>query len=367
MKRRLAVLAFAVSAATVLAIGCSQAAPPASSTQPAAAPTKAAAAPAQAPAAQPTAAPAAQPTAAPKAATFPEKGKTITLIVPYAPGGGTDVNARMVASGMEKVLGTPVQVVNKAGAGSQVGVTELVQAKPDGYTVGATSQPGTTLLYLDPERKAVFDRKSFVPIATYGTDPQFLTVKSDSPFKTTQDLIDAAKANPEKVKMGTSGLLGAEHVAILHFASLANIKPAAVHFDGSGPAMTALLGGHIDAYVGNMATFASPFKSGQVRFLAVMDEEESPLAPGVKTLASQGYKVSARIGRVMSAPAGTPKEVVNVLAEAIKKTVEDEAYKKKAAEMYLTPRFIGPEGTLANWEAEEATMRPLVQEVTKNR
>ncbi|MHB1159105.1 MAG: tripartite tricarboxylate transporter substrate binding protein [Chloroflexota bacterium] len=289
------------------------------------------------------------------------------MIVPYAPGGGTDANARMVAAGMEKVLGSPVQVVNKAGAGSQLGVTELVQAKPDGYTVGATSQPGTTLLYLDKERKAIFERKNFTPIATYGSDPQFLVVKADSPFKTTKDLIDAAKANPDKVKIGTSGLLGAEHVAIMLFAQLANIKPAAVHFEGSGPAATALMGGHIDAYVANMPTIASPYKAGQVRVLSVWDDNESALAPGVKTLKSEGFNVTARISRVMSAPAGTSKEIVDVLAGAIKKTVEDEAYKKKAAEMYLAPKFMGPEETLKAWADEEAIMRPLVETVTKDR
>lgn len=350
-----------VALASVAIAGCSASAPAPS-------PTKAAAPTTAAVAAPTTVAAAAAPTSAPAPKiNYPDKGRPITVIIPYGPGGGTDINARMVISGMEKELGVSVQPLNKDGAGSQVGVQELSTSKPDGYTLGATSQPGTTLLYLDAERKAAFDRKSFEPIAMYGSDPEFLTVKADSPYKTVKDLVDAAKANPDKVKFGTPGLLGAEHLAILLFAQQAGFTPSAVHFTGSAPGMTALLGGHIDVYVGNMATFASPFKNGDIRFLAVMDNQTSPLAPGVPTLESQGYKADARIGRIMSAPAGTPKEIVNILGDAIKKAIATEDYKKKAAELYLTPLFLDAQQTGKYWDDEEAQLRPLVAQVMKDR
>ncbi|MHB1161098.1 MAG: Bug family tripartite tricarboxylate transporter substrate binding protein, partial [Chloroflexota bacterium] len=122
------------------------------------------------------------------------------MIVPADAGGATDIGYRLLAPRMEKYLGTTVEVVNKPGAGTQVGVTELSKAKPDGYTIGVTLIPQTPTIYMDPERKAVFNRESFAPIGLHVFDPGLIAVAPDSKYKTLKDVVDDAKANPEKVK-----------------------------------------------------------------------------------------------------------------------------------------------------------------------
>ncbi|MHB0869294.1 MAG: tripartite tricarboxylate transporter substrate binding protein [Chloroflexota bacterium] len=363
VKRFLVSVAAAAAVASLALVGCSQAAPtPASPTK--AAQSSQAAAPTSAPAAaQPTSAPAAaQPTAAPaKKVDFPQKGKPITLLVPWAAGGGNDVGARVLAPALEKELGTPVEVVNKTGAGSQVGITELVKSKPDGYVVGATALPATNTLYLDKERKAVFGRKDFQPLAMHVVDPGVIAVKADSPYKSVKELVEAAKANPEKVKVSSTGVMGSAHLAILQVEKVTGAKFAIVHFDGFSPSLTALLGGHIDAQFGYAGEFLSQVKTGQVRLLGVMDKEPSKFFPEVKTLESQGYQVYMASSRGWSVPVGTPKEVVDVLSGAIKKAMTAEEHKKKMDEMGLALRYMDPAELGKYWDEVDAQITPLME------
>ena len=174
---------------------------------------------------------------------FPQKGRIITVLIPYPPGGSTDVGARLLVPAMEKELGVPVQIVNKPGGGTQLGLAQLALAKPDGYTIGWTNVPSCLPTYLDPKRKATYARKDFQPIANVVVDPAMIVVRADSPFKTTKDLIDAAKANPGTIKAATGGLLTSDHLQTMQFEKLVGVKFVMVHFDGTGPASTALLGG----------------------------------------------------------------------------------------------------------------------------
>ncbi len=364
---RLLVPAMAIVVAMSLTVlGCGQTAPAPAPTQPAAAPTKAAATSAPAPAAQPTAAPAAQPTAAPaKTVDFPAKGKSITVIVPYDAGGATDVATRLIASLMEKDLGVPVQVVNKPGAGSQVGVTELSLAKPDGYTIGITAFPAVITTYLDPARKAAFSRKSFEPIGSFMVNPVVSSVAANSPYKTLKEVIDAAKANPGKVKAGTTGILGPSHLGLLMLQKAAGIQLATVHFTGGAPEMTALLGGHIDLADNIVPEVISPNKSGQIRPLGVMDKAESSYLPGVKTFEAQGYPVVSTSPVGISAPAGTPKEIVDIIAASMKKATSAPEFKGKMTElgyMTLTP---DPKEYASFWDNAEAQIKPLMELAAK--
>src|SRR5690349_24290899 len=127
------------------------------------------------------------------AQAFPVKGRTITLIVPYAPGGVTDTGARLMAAGLEKELATSVVVLNKAGAASQIGLTELVRAKPDGYTLSYVVLPTVTTHYLVPGRDVPYTRTSFQPVAMHHFVPQTISVRTDSPYKTLADLVEAAR------------------------------------------------------------------------------------------------------------------------------------------------------------------------------
>jgi len=135
------------------------------------------------------------------AADFPQKGKAIQVLVGFAAGGSSDAGARILASGLEKELGASVLVVNKPGASGQIAYTALTQAKPDGYTLVNTNFPSSIISYLDPARKATYTRKSFEVLALHVIDPGLIAVKADSPHKTLKDLVEAAKANPKKVKI----------------------------------------------------------------------------------------------------------------------------------------------------------------------
>jgi tripartite-type tricarboxylate transporter receptor subunit TctC len=296
------------------------------------------------------------------AADFPVKGKSITMILGTSAGGSTDVGARILAAAMEKDLAgtaTRIQVENKPGAGWQIGLTALARSRPDGYTIGFTILPQTITNYLDPERKAVFDRKSFQPLGMQVVDPGVIAVKASSPYKTLKDVIDAAMSAPSKIKASATGILSDDHLAILQFQKLTGTKYAIVQFDGSSKAMTALLGGHTDVYFGNVGDTYPQAKAGEVRVLGVMDDEESKFLPG-KTTFGQGIKLESSSSRGLSAPAGTPKELVDFLSGAIKKAIADPEHMKKMEEQGLTVRYMEPTRMEKYWAEMEEQIKPLM-------
>jgi len=295
------------------------------------------------------------------AADFPQKGKAIQILVGFAAGGSSDAGARILASGMEKELGTSVVVVNKPGASSQIAYTTLTQAKPDGYTIGNTNFPSAVVSYLDPARKATYTRKDFDLLALHVIDPGLIAVKKDSPFKTVKDVVEAAKGNPKKLRISTTGIQSDEAFGILQFQKMTGAQFALVHFSqGIAPAMTAFLGGKIDVFCGNVGDLLSQFKSGEVRILGIMDDQQSPFYPGVKTFEEQGYKLYSSSSRGFAAPAGTPKEVVNTLSEAIKKAVATEDHKKRMADMGLTIRYMDSAGYTKYWGEYETMLKELL-------
>ena len=303
--------------------------------------------------------------AAAKKIEFPEKGRTITFIINQTPGGPTDAAFRVLAAAMEKDLGAPIAVVNKTGATGQVGTTELVRSKPDGYTIGNTNLPSTINNYLEPDRKAVFGRKDLQQVANQVVDPETLNVKADSPLKSLKDLVEAAKANPGGVKVGTSGTLGNDHMAAMLFQKAAGIRFSLVHFDGGGPGMNALLGGHIDVLSSTAGTPTAHFKSGAIRYLAIMEKEPSPLFPGVTTYESQGYPLYFASSRGITVRAGTPPEVVEILANAVKRAMENDAVKQRMESLGLVQRYMGPAEYTKYWDEFEAQTKPLLEELLK--
>jgi tripartite-type tricarboxylate transporter receptor subunit TctC len=311
-----------------------------------------------------TPAPAGSPTSAASAApkvVFPAQGKTISLIVPYDAGGAGDVGARLLAPYLEKELGGTVEVVNKPGAGSQIGVTEVARAKPDGYTIGFTHLPATIAVYLDPERQAAFTRASLQPLAMYVVDPSAIAVKGDSPMRTLKDLVDAAKANPGKVTVGDSGILSDGHISTLLLQQASGTKFAVVHGAGGAKGIADLLGGQVQAQnlnlSGNNIALA---KSGEIRLLGIFDDSTSPNYPGVTTAKSQGYNFSVATSRAISAPAGTPKEVVTALSNAIKRAMAAPEFMAKAAASGLSLRYMDPGELETYWTDLETRVKPLI-------
>jgi tripartite-type tricarboxylate transporter receptor subunit TctC len=292
------------------------------------------------------------------AAEYPQKGKAIQLMVHWSAGGSSDTGARLMASGLEKELGTSVLVVNKPGAGGQIGYTALSQAKPDGYTIGSTNFPSAISSYLDPNRKATYNRQSFELLALHVVDPGIIAVKADSPFKTLQDVIDAAKAAPKKLRVNTTGIQTDEHFATLWLEQLTGAQLARVHMKGSAPSVTAVLGGKIEIYCGNVGD--PQVRGSEFRVLGVMDYERSPFLPEVKTFEEQGYKIYFGSSRGFSAPAGTPKEIVNILSKAMGNVIKTEDHKQKMRNLGLTLRYMDPIGYNKYWNEFEAKLRELM-------
>lgn len=292
---------------------------------------------------------------------FPKKGKALSLVIPFAPGGLTDLAGRVLGPALETDLGTPVEILNKPGASSQIGLTFLSQAKPDGYTIGYTLLPTTPSAYLDPKRKAAFTRDSFVPVANHFVIPVVAVVAKDSPITSVQDLVAAAKATPKKVKVGTGALGGPADMGRVLTEKTAGVQFANVQFDGGGPAMVALLGGHTEVTFGTIPEVLQYVRSGQVRVLGVMSDQQTDLLPGAKTFAEQGLDLVMRSEGVLSVPAKTPTEVVARLQQAVEKALKAEGIEKKSTDLGIINSFVPAADVAAMWTASEETTRKATQ------
>ena len=302
-------------------------------------------------------------TAAPtKKSAFPIQGKPVSLVNPFPAGGTGDVVARYEAPMLEKEWGIPVQVVNKPGAGGQAALTNLVTSNADGHTIAFATLPASISIYLDPERKAVFGRKDLQPVALHFVLPMALAVRSDSPYHSLKDLVEAAKARPQQIKMSTTGIMGVAHLGMLLLEKASGAKFAAVHFDGGPPATTALLGGHVDFQIVAISNYTPLVRAGQVRLLGIMDKNESKFFPGVKTFEAQGYKGEMATSQGWIVRAGTPMEVVDTLTAAAKKIMETEDYIKKLAEIGAEPRFMNAADYAAYWDGLEAVVKQMMAE-----
>jgi tripartite-type tricarboxylate transporter receptor subunit TctC len=255
--------------------------------------------------------------------TFPNR--PVQLMVAFPAGGGTDVAARILAAIAERSLGQPIVVVNKGGAGGQVGWTELIRQKPDGYYIGFINLPATNTVILDPDRKAIFTEKDFTPIINQVLDPGVIWVRADSPFKTLQDLIDAAKKSPSTIRAATTGILSDDHLAILMTEEAA---PGAVfrivHLDGGATQFKEIMGGNIDVAFDNVGGIVQRVASGEVRALAVMDDVRSKFLPNVPITKELGYPtVVSNSTRGIAGPKGMPEAVLSKLREVLKKAMDD--------------------------------------------
>jgi tripartite-type tricarboxylate transporter receptor subunit TctC len=257
------------------------------------------------------------------AADYPTRA--INLMVAFPAGGSTDVAARILAAIAEKSIGQPIVVVNKGGAGGQVGWTDLARQKPDGYNIGFINLPGFNTVILDPERKAVFNADSFTPIINQVLDPGVIWVKADNPLKSVKDLIAEAKSKPNTLRTLTTGILSDDHLAILMVEEAA---PGAIfriiHLDGGAPQMTAILGGHADVAFDNVGSIVKRVKSGEVRALAVMDPQRSKFLPDVPTTVELGMPtVVSNSTRGIAGPKGMSPAVVKRLQDVLGKAMQD--------------------------------------------
>ncbi|WP_426390737.1 Bug family tripartite tricarboxylate transporter substrate binding protein [Variovorax sp. R-27] len=248
--------------------------------------------------------------------------KAITIIVPFAAGGNTDVKTRLVALQMAAILGKPVIIDNRPGASGNIGIEIVSRAAPDGYTIGMGSF-GPLAVNPSIYPKVNYDPKSFVPIVLLEKSPLVLTAPVDKPYKTVKDVVTAAKAKPGSLNIANAGPGGAHHLSAELFESAASIDMVGVPFKGGGPASTALLAGQVDLMFEQTGAAIPSIQAGKIRPIAVTSAKRLSTMPDVPTFAEAGYPqvlVSNWMGYV--APKGTPPAIVAQLHAAFVKAID---------------------------------------------
>jgi len=257
-------------------------------------------------------------------AEYPEK--KIEIIVGYSAGGGTDVMARTVAPFLERYLGDGATVVvkNMPGASGQIGVTEVANADPDGYTLGTFNLPGMMARTLD--RKADYSADSFTYLANVVDDPNVIVTAKDSKLDTMEKLMAAAKADPGAITVGMSSLGGDDHFFLMRLQSNSGAEFTIAPFKGSAPARTAVMGGHVAMGIFNLSEVLG-FRE-ELNILGVATEERSSLADDIPTFTEQGVNVVNGSLRGFVAPLDLPEDVRGALLDAFQKAYDDPEFSK---------------------------------------
>ena len=293
-------------------------------------------------------------------AAYPDKA--IRLVVPFAPGGGTDLVARTLGAGMSAELGQQVIIDNKPGAGTIIGSDAVAKSAPDGYTLVIATFAHAVNPSLQP--KMPFDTaKAFAPIILIGRGPNVLVVRPDSPYKTVKDIIAAAKAAPNKLTYASQGNGTSAHLAGELFTNLTKTELTHVPYRGAGPAITDLLGSQVDMIFGTASAVSTFVDSGKLRAIAVTTAERSPALKNIPTIAESGvpgYAAESWYG--LYAPAGTPADVIAKLNAAAKKAAQAPAFQKRVQEEGLVISAGTPAELDAYVRAEEARWRKVVKE-----
>ncbi len=265
------------------------------------------------------------------AANYPTK--PVTIIVASKAGGGTDTMARLFAKYAKKYFPQPFVVVDKPGAGGQLGFEALAKAKPDGYTIGTLFTPHVTAHISSGRAKYTLD--SFRLLVNVVTDPGVLVVKADSPFKTINDIIAAEKKKPGSLTGATTGPGGDDFFALTKFNTAAGIHIKEVPAKGSAGEKTEVLGGHVDMAFMNVSQVESNVKAGELRMLAVMTDKRLPYLPNIPTFKELGINIVSDSSRGFAAPAGIPDAIYNKLLDTFKKTLNDPDFRKAAKGVLL--------------------------------
>jgi tripartite-type tricarboxylate transporter receptor subunit TctC len=293
-------------------------------------------------------------------AAYPDR--LIKIVVPFAPGGGTDVVSRTLAQEMAKDLGATVIIENKPGAGTIIGTQSVAASAPDGYTL----LMGTFANAVNPslQAKLPYDaHKDFSAVALIARSFNLVVVNTASPIKSIADLLAAAKAEPDKLSYGTYGTGTSAHLAGELFKHMAKVNLTTVPYKGAAPAITDLLGGQIQVIFTTVASAASLVAAGQLRAIAVTSAERSPAFPNLPTVSEAGvpgYAAEAWYG--LYAPAGTPPDIIDRLNKSAAKAVQSEAFKKLGVNEGLVMVAEPPAALDRYFSIEEARWRKVIED-----
>lgn len=301
------------------------------------------------------------------AENYPDR--TITMIVPYPAGGASDVVARIMAEGMGKVLKQTIIIENIGGAGGTIGTTRVTEARPDGYTLLAASMGSLVSAPAVTPNVRYDSVKDFQMVGLTANAPVAVVAKKDFPAKNLKEFIAYIKAHGDSVKQAHGGIGSSSHMACLLFANEAGLKPQQVAYRGTGPALNDLIGGHVDYFCEQVVSVAPAVSGKLIKAYVVSGDERSPALPDVPSAKESGlpnYKVN--IWSAMFAPKGTPKEIIDKLASALSKTLDDPAVSAKLAKLGgSVPKMEerGPVHLEALVKADVARWHPILTEAMK--
>jgi len=287
--------------------------------------------------------------------------RPISFIVPFPPGGGTDVMARAMVPYLEHHLpGARFVVLNRPGAGAEIGYTALATAPPDGLTIGVVIVPSLQTITI--ERTPRYRLQDLAFLGSVVDDPGGFFVAPNSPLRSLAELADHARGNPDKVAVGTAGIGSDDHLLMLGFERLIGTRLVHVPFAGQAPTITALLGRHITVAAMNIGESLELVKQGQVRALAQAAPARTALAPDIPTFREQGFDLTGGVVRGLAVPAGTPAPLRTRLEAALLATMDDPAWQAEAARLYQPLRRMDGAGFTHLVEEEAGRLRRLWQE-----
>lgn len=286
---------------------------------------------------------------------FPSK--TLTVIVPWSPGGGSDRSMRLVAATASKYFGQSVIVVNKPGAGGANGTRAIASSKPDGYTLGMVGAGVVARQYNNPNANPLSD---LIPIAFFGADPAALSARADTGFKNVSDFVKKAKINPGSIKNGNDQPGGSSYVAIAIMEGALGVKTTRVPYKGYAPTVAALLAGEVQTATVPVPDAIEHHKAGKIRILGVASTQRHFVAPDVLTFKEQGFNVVAGSWRTIVAPKGVPADRVKILEQNLLKTLKDPELVKRAnnAGFFVTP--MGSKETSDYWVSYDKAVYPVL-------
>ncbi|HEY0295243.1 MAG TPA: tripartite tricarboxylate transporter substrate binding protein [Bordetella sp.] len=294
-------------------------------------------------------------------AQYPDK--PIRLVVPFPPGAGTDATARLIANELSPLLGQPVIVENRVGAGGSIGAQWVADAEPDGYTLFFST---TGALVINPHlyKHLRYDGvKSFTPIGMVASSANVLVVNPQVPAHSVTELIQLAKSEPGKLTYGSSGIGSSSHLAVVMLESLSGTKFTHIPYKGSAPAVTDLVGGRIDLMIDNIPSHVELVKAGKERALGVSGTNPSPLFPGLPTIAQAGvpgYDVTIWYG--ILGPAGMPGDVVQKLSTLIRQAVTKPGMAEKLQAIGSDPLVQSPTEFASYIKSEDQKWARIVLE-----
>ena len=291
------------------------------------------------------------------AGAFPTK--PITLIVPFPPGGRSDVTIRVLTPFFEKALRQPLIVMNRPGGGSTIGFKSLAQAQPDGYTIGFTTNAVVLTQYTVAEN---LDLRMFEPICLFNSDPAVLAVSQSAPWKDVPALIRAAKEKQGGLLIGINPGASA-HIFAAAFTKAAGITATFVPYKGGPERASALAGGHIDADFGVLAQYKAMMTSNRVRVLGVAAATRLPSNKDIPTFVESGVNLQISGWQGFFAPKGTPLEIVNLYDELVRKALADKDILEKLEKIEVQPTYLSRPDFIKFLAKEDSEMRPLLREL----